>query len=253
MVTPLDFCVALCGPSVSFLWKLFWGTLNKQSNLEGITFHLLNKDVTDNVMCDVIRLMGNRGHTPIVYNIQHTYNPTKTDEDYRFRDISETCDYMMGNCGVNKWVCISHFDMWFKMDWVTTARDLINDKVGIIGNHCPIMLVNREAYKKSVLKFGAISGFFAVPINDGSGQYKLRYKGDHRSFGGFPIRGFDIGELLELELRSKGWIVEPLNTFNEESEHLWFHHIGGGGTHYNESEISKKREICDHMIKLFGL
>lgn len=263
VVTPIDFCVALSGPIVDVFWPLFWGSLQRHNNLNGVTFHLINKDVGTEVMHVITDSM--KGVDWYVYNLPYLGGKRNRPQAELVRmsrasrdDVGYTCDYMTKNCGDKKWLCISHFDMWFKRDWLDCARNLIADEVGMIGHHCPIMLLNREAYKETMVGFHTMSHFVGVPHRDG-GKYEIRHVHDPRTSneGSLSIHGFDTGELLELELRSIGWKVDQsLGLFNEEEctdeGHRWYHHIGGGGTHYQESDLVSKRGLVAKMRDELG-
>ncbi len=237
---PIDFCVSVQGPMQRDLMRLFLGSLVKHCRTDGVKFHFVNREA-DKWSADKTYLR----------EIDYTIYDLPIECSDMGSDVSYCANWMVNRIGVNRWVCISHFDMWFKKDWLTYARSHIADDVALIGVHCPIMLVNRKAYARSVVKFNMFSGYYAVPINDGSGHYKVRHELDPRAKGGSPVRGFDNGEMLELEMRSKGWKVLPLNVFNEEPPteegHAWFHHIGGG-VDTSELQVAAKTELCRSIM-----
>ena len=218
---PIDFCVALSGPNVGVLYKLFWVTLSRHCNLSATTFHIINKDVPSSVMDVVVGLM--QGYTTKVYKLPRVVDASL---DFNGYDVDYTCDFMMRSCGICNWACISHFDMWFKKDWLTFARQRIADDVAVIGNHCPIMLVNRAAYKYTTVKFSC-------------------------------AEGMDTGKMLQREMVDLGWRVESYPELNKESDTLaaqeWFHHIGGGGWHYNEPEVSVKFKFAIEKMEELGI
>ncbi len=218
---PIDFCVALSGPNVGVLWKIFWTTLTRNCNIYNVRFHLINKDVPGNIIDDITTSMGIVEVS--VYNLPLLVSNCP---EFNGIDVDYTCDFIMNKCGVYKWACISHFDLWFKKDWLTYARGLIANDVAIVGNHCPIMLLNREAYKQSLVKFACVNGL-------------------------------DTAQGLQEEMRGLGWKVESRPELNKDSEteeaHNWFHHIGGGGTHYKEPEVSEKFLACKQIIEELGI
>src|SRR5688572_11256880 len=95
----------------------------------------------------------------------------------------------------------------------------------MVGHHCPIMLLNRHAYSESPVGF--------------------------RSF-----EGSDTGVALERDMRRRGWRAESFENFNEEeptdASHRWFHHIGGGGSHYEKKEVEEKRKLCAYLAQKMG-
>lgn len=207
----LDFCVALSGPLIVELWRLFWARLNYWSDLNGVILHLINKDGAPHTITSILETVGIEHH---VYNLPFI----KGDHpQLGNNDVDRTCHYMVEHCGNNDWLCISHFDIVFYDDWLGQARSLIRDRVGMIGHHCPIMLLRREAYKDSA------SGF---------------------KMG----EGYDTGRLLEKELIESGWLVESFEDAQLEESH-WFHHIGFGGTHYDAPNVEAKRSLIAQLSR----
>ncbi len=212
----IDFCVALSGSdeSVAALWSLFWRTLKDKCDLTGVKFHLVNKNVGKSVVERAAEMASAEVHDlPFVWARYDGAGTRSTTSD----DVAFTYNYMVTKCGTERWVCLSHFDLYFKKDWLTEARSLARDLVGMVGHHCPIMLLDREAYKKSKVQFSVVPG-----LNTGQG--------------------------LERELCELGYQTESFEDFNHESEnnnghHEWFHHIGGGGTHYGKAEVDVKVEL----------
>ncbi len=239
---PLDFCVSVQGPMAKDLMRLFLGSLVRHCRTDGVKFHFVCRN-------------GNSWTADNPYLKELDWNVRYLSFAHT-QDVNYCADWMLKNCGTEKWACLSHFDMWFKKDWLTYAREHTADDVALVGVHCPIMLINRDAYAQSVVKFNTMDGFCAVPLTDSSRDWKLRHRLDPRSAGGLPVRGFDTGELLELEMRSRGWKVHPLNVYNEEESteegHPWFKHIGGGGTHTSEAEVAAKLKLCHETVVEHG-
>ena len=217
----LDFCITLSGPIVGQLWKLFWASLRHYSDLTDCVFYLVNKDIPADTVREAVESM--QDYSVTVYDLP--YERGKNFPSFNGDDVAYTCDFMMRECGTCKWACISHFDMWFNSDWLGYARSLVDDDVAIIGNHCPIMLINREAYSQTKV------GFATGP-------------------------NLDTGQSLQIEMRELGWRVIKRPEFNDPSEtdeaHRFFHHIGGGGSHYFEPEIGEKIKLVNHMMREFN-
>ncbi len=208
----VDFAVTLSGPSVVPLWSLFWQTLTRFNNLDGVTFHLVNKDVGKPDF-DLVAGQCKAKTYSAPYKAGHCHDLIPID-------VAETCDYMVKECGRERWLCISHFDIWFKKDWLSNARRLALPGVAMIRHHCPIMLLNREAYRFSKVKFSASAVM-------------------------------DNGLQLEDELRSLGWKVESFENFNKEgSTHEWFHHIGGGGSYGQDHADRYSQIVSDKLAEL---
>lgn len=230
MLPKVDFCVPIGGPASVILCRMFFGSLFKTSDTSDTTFHLINKGLSNSEAKEIESMFRGTGHDPIWYSYDKPFNHSTSNS----KDTYETDEWLMDNCGASKWVVLSHFDMYFKLDFLSNMKRRINDnnpRQAMLGQHCPIMMLNREAYRESWIKFKDVAPFFAVMIDrDPKNQAKLRFGNDKRIGGQvIPIVGFDVGELLELELRIRGWEVEPL----QEEFDAHFHHFGGGGSFFN--------------------
>ncbi len=249
MIDYIDFCVTVTAPNVDVLFKLFFSSLKRHSNLSKVKFHILDKGCNAAGREQLHRSL--HSHDYIIYGCLD-----KNNHDLGSVDVTRNCDWMVNNCGTCKWVVISHFDIMFKRDFLGKMMDHMKDDVAMVGQHCAIMALNREAYKHSYLKFRSMSGFVAQPIGDGSGEYRIRYSNDKRvkpHDGSVPIRGFDVGQLLELELQNQGWKISPLNVWLEEGDHHeWYDHHGGGGSEWNEPNLSMHRNRALKLIEEGG-
>lgn len=239
----IDWILPLDGTIIDVFAPLLFKSLLRHSDVSDINFHLIDKGQPQVVMEQIDQLLERKtvhrwGQTPDVMNAT---------------DVARTCEWGVENCGSEKWCIISHMDIMFKGDWIGAARSKMRDDYGMLGEHCPIMALNRDAYKRNGrYGFTDVAQFFAVPINEsGSGtDCKLRFKGDPRiTEQSVAIRGFDNGELLELELRTGGWHCDPMI-----QEAAWFvRHIGGGSTHHVGTTRDRLRWIAENHIKDNGL
>ncbi len=194
---------------------MFWTSLSRHLDIGDVEFHLVNKDVSESDMIKVLAIMS----PGVKYKVHNLPFIGGSYGDIKYDDVAYTCDYMVMSCGSAEWLCISHFDIFFKWDWLTRAKMMIKSKVAMIGHHCPIMLLRREAYKDSKTKFGTDANH-------------------------------DTGQIMEKELKDAGWEVEDFENFNNEgSTHYWFHHIGGGGCHYEQSDIAHKISVVNQLTK----
>ncbi len=246
----IDFCVVVSAPNVDVLFRLFFGSLQRHSALNDVCFHILDRGCNDAGLRQVRESLLRYPHT--IYSCVDRNHETLGSAI----DVAGNCDWMVNNCGTSKWVVISHFDIVFKKDFLGRMVQHMSDDVALIGQHCAIMAVNREAYKQSRIKFRSMGGFVAQPIGDGSGEYRVRHSRDPRvkeHDGSVTIRGFDIGQLLELEMRNMGWKVHPLTVWLEEGDHHeWYDHHGGGGSHWGEPYLSMHRNRALKLIEEGG-
>ncbi len=245
----IDFCVTVTAPNVDVLFRLFIGSLQRYSDLSDVRFHILDRGCNEAGREQV--------HRSLQRYWYHIYDELgKNQCDIGSVDVRSNCDWMVRNCGVQRWAVISHFDVVFKRDFLGWMRQHMTDDVGMVGQHCAVMALNREAYLQCRVGFIDISGLVAQPIGDGSGQYRIRHDGDPRvklHDGSVPIRGFDTGQLLELELRMLNWKVHPLAVWLEEGDHHeWYDHHGGGGSCWSEPALSVHRKRAIELIEKGG-
>ena len=216
MTGDIDFCIALSGVCVEPLWLLTWTTIKDKFDLSGVEFHIVNKDVNTNLVQRVVKDCNAKLYQLPYQNHDHTR--------LNLNDVVETCDYMVRNCGANKWVCLSHFDIRFKSDWLSEARRLAHDDVAMVGHHCPIMLLNREAYAGSKVKF--------------------------------EMCGMDTGLMLEREFVERGWKIVSFEDCRTDGmrgdDHPWFFHMGNGST-YNPLEPKRKWDfVATELTKIWN-
>lgn len=244
-LTPMDFCITVTAPNVDVLFRLFFGSLERHSDLTGVRFHVLDRGCNEAGLAQVHESLRKYDYT--IYN-----QLGKNERDCGPADVARNCDWMVRNCGSAEWCVISHFDVVFKKDFLGRMRQHMTPDAGMIGQHCAIVAVNRAVYKTCHVGFMSMSDFVAQPISDGSGHYRLRHRDDERvkpGDGSVPIRGFDTGQLLELEMRSLGVKVYPLTVWLEEGpHHEWYDHHGGGGSHWDEPYRSMHRERALRLI-----
>lgn len=202
----IDWCVAFNGGNTDVLSRMFFGLLAKHCGAEA-QFHLVdNGDVakcidTKYAPADALR-----------YTVQYDWKPSKQGGDYYAESATApwtVAEWMIDNCGTHSWCILSHFDVIIKGDILSWTRKNIKDDVGIIGTHCPIMAINRAAYR-------------------------LRRVG----FAPSPSANLDIGVALENDLQSQGW---KHCKFDEEANRC-FHHMGGGGGYHNREEFESMRK-----------
>lgn len=241
-MTPIDFCVPINGPNALPLCRVAFGSLLRVADLEGVTIRVFNKDVPRG------QLLPFRGFNCDIFehglpDFHQCDAPTH---------VGLAADWIVNFCGIEKWCVLAHFDVLYKSDILSLMRERMNDRVGMLGQHCPIMAINRDAYRQSTLKFKSVAQFFAVPptmtrpdTNGMQSNWKLRWKEDPRAKveGAIPIMGFDTGELLELELRSLGWEVDPM--IDEIADAVV--HVGQGGTgKFEENRRWAEKMIAEH-------
>lgn len=226
----VDYCVVFSGANAVRLAQVYFGSLRRTTDTTGVTFHLVNRGVPDEDFARIVAM------APECKTYERPPIPAQTlaaaakrlrplDENDMGLDVEWTCNWVVENCGTEKFVVLSHFDLCFKDDFLNFLRGKVTDRTGILGHHAPFMLLNREAFRESVLKFHADGGpFYAVVREDAPSHFWLRYHGDPRVGGRVFETGFDSGELLELELRARGWHCDPLKEHFDE----YFYHFWGG-------------------------
>lgn len=222
----VDFCVVLSGVNALPLSRIFFWTLQQTTSLEGVTFHLINKDIPGEEFHKIIEMVPkcNTYTRPPVLNtiMDRNVGPYKNLLEL---DTEWSCNWTVGNCGVNKFVVLSHFDIVFLQDFLSYLRSRATHRTGMLGQHCPFMLLNRDAFSQSCFKFRAEGPFKAIINKQVPREFNLYHPADTRVTDDALQTGFDTGELLELELRTMGWECDPLRS--EFDRH--FYHFSGGG------------------------
>lgn len=229
-VIMIDFCVAINGINLDCLVPLFFETLFNKVDVSSFDIHVIEKNVEPNIH-QYIEQKKNESSVPFTI---HILNEPFTEETGSLRtqrfwsggDTALTCMWMMKNCGANEWVIISHFDIAFNDNFVPILVSKIGPDVGIIGEHNQgLIAIQRIAYNQCFVGFQPLSGFFVV--KDKYDQWKIRHGEDCRCTDkSIRIEGFDVAELLELNMGFRGWNVKPFSEFNRE-------HIGAGSGHHN--------------------
>lgn len=208
----IDFCVALNGQNVDVLTHILFKSLSDHCNTKDLNFHIVDNGITEP--------RENLKKIPkdaLWHTIDPKWKPSRPLEEYYSESILTPWDvagWMVNNCGTSKWCMLSHIDLVFNGDVLSWFRNRMADRVGIVGTHCPIMLVNREAYKEQGVNFNC---------------------GDN----------CDVGILLERDLASKGWIHHKFDMVVNKL----LYHLGSGSSHHNKDEYTSIRNRTNNIIE----
>ncbi len=160
-------------------------------------------------------------------------------------DCAGACKWMLNNCGDCEWCMISHFDIAWREDLLNRYRITIDDRIGQIGAHSDgLVCYRREAVRQCSVGFESFSGF-SLARDHARNVDVIRHYSDNRGGLSTPIHGFDVGELLELNLVAKGWGIvsqshRELNT--------WRYHLGTGSGHCGDQ--TQKRNEAMKILEL---
>lgn len=142
-------------------------------------------------------------------------------------DVDTTMQFIMENCGVEKWVYIAHNDLEFRNDIFANCHYLqfMKDEYGQVGKHeYGLVGHNRKAYEISVVKFMHLSNLY-IYKRPPDGRYIIISAADKRcSSDLILIHGFDNEELYTLELQQNGYKYEY---FDIEVAQQYILNIGG--------------------------
>lgn len=217
----VDFCVTVGGRNALLLSRIFFWSLNEVvANWERVTVHLINRDLQDGEFHAVSKIAD---RCPTVVR-KHTRPPRPSPARDVGEDVAWTCGWVSANCGSEDFVILSHFDIFFFRDFLTLIRSSITPLVGMLGQHCPIMALNRYALSRCSLLFETVPRLYAVQHETNPNQLYLYHPHDPRAAGATMSTGFDMGELLELEMRCRGWLCDPMRA--HMADH--FYHFTGG-------------------------
>lgn len=243
-LVPVDFCVVLGGPNAVMLSQLCFESFSRTcTTTQGVEVHLVNRDLTYDEFYSIYKLF------PSHWGYDRP--PVPGSDKSMGKDTEWTCEWVSQNCGTKKFFVLCHFDLFFVGDFLNFLRAKVTNRTGMLGQHCPFMLLNREALAQSRLRFWASpKDFYVVPHQDEKDQCFLYCEGDRRIPPGAMRTGFDQGELLELELRALGWECDPLR---EEFNRHFYHFSGGDrvrdGTEFES--IQRRAKMFAEEYKIF--
>ena len=241
----IDLCVALSGPHVGVMLPFWWHSIQHVcgTEIQNFRIHFVDKGCSEPVKT---WLQSVSSEKVVIHRLYETFGESnQTDREpvpNIVSDCAGTCQWMLDQCGACEWCMISHFDIAWREDLLNRFRILTKDNVGQIGSHNGgLVCYRRKAVRQCSVGFESFSGF-SLARDSGRDQMVLRHYSDTRGGLSVPIHGFDVGELLELNLAAKGWeIVSPwshreLNTFR--------YHLGTGSGHCGD-QVQKRKEAMD--------
>lgn len=255
MSSRVDVCIAINGPLVDPMLRMCLGSLERllaqDTSSSRIDLHLVitegepeRGDPDQNVQIAQswaskmsVQVHVHRPVLPVALHSPSGLNITR----YTDTNTALICEWMVANCGVGEYIVISHFDLLFRENLIRWMVDTADGdaNIGMIGAHDPIMLLRRAAYAQTHVGFRNISSMRAYPhhLRDRAGEYRIAIppvnpedgwpyqKGGHE---GLPIHGFDVGELLQLNVAWCGWRVVPAGSVIESKA---MHLRSGSGYH----------------------
>ncbi len=239
------------GPNLDLLARIFLKSMLKVVNLDGITLHIVDNGMSFEHLTGLGELLApfplavpGIWPKPKLPEVRHGWDNQDISK-YAAANTAAVCEWMLTNCGTNKWCMITHFDIQFKRDIIAAMRERLTPQHGLLGSHCPMMMINREAWEQCQVPFRNVDGFVVAP--DTLGNPKLRHGSDaRRKGGGTPITGFDVAELFEAVLPGYGWTCEAME--DEIASHV--HHMRSGSGWMNNTDIDRQvrysaQQICD--------
>ena len=246
----IDLCVAINGINLDVLVPMFFETFFKKVSADHFHVHAVLKNVDPRIY-DYIEKKADEVEIPFsIYELDGPFyeetGPGKEEVLWMGGDTAITCEWMMENCGDNQWVVISHFDVAFENDFAQALIPEMTSVTGMIGYHRDgIVAINRDAYKQCFVGFRSMNNFFASKEN---GKYKLRFEMDPRCKDkSIRIEGFDVAELLELNIQARRWRTIPWPDLKIE-------HIGAGsGYHKNEGTAKNQRLRATALLNKDGI
>jgi hypothetical protein len=243
----IDLCVIFSGVIAEPLARVFFWSLKRTTDLEGVTLHLVNAGIPNDELLRIQSMAFAGSH---IY-----YRPSIPDailqrgDELVRADTEWSCEWTMRNCGVNNHVVLSHFDVMFTRDYLSRLRRRVTKRTGMLGHHCPVLLLSRRAFAQSTTKFRAIGPLKVAPSEIGG--YHLYHPADPQSTDNAIQVGFDTGELMRLELRCLGWDCDAER--HKFGQHEDFYHFVGGGRVCGGDELVSIRSRAEHIIQEQGI
>lgn len=269
----IDLCVGLAGMNLDVYTPLFFESLYRNCDTSKLAVHAVEKGaivppedapetwfthlpieyyvpgVGDNVHEYLLR---KQKEVTTPFTIYEKHNPSEFFSKAKpgkpswelGADYSNTLNWMMENCGSNKWAIFCHLDMIFLGDIITRFRSetfrpddpnfpganfMLGD-VGAFGIYANCFAVNREAYFKVGIRFNDVASFWLLPVNHNGFDYELRHNRDPRCDylqGGDRgdakrLYGFDILELMEVMMVANHWHcdISEVHPFRSSLDHM---------------------------------
>lgn len=237
----IDFCVAMQGPNVDVLSRIFFksmrGCISFSDGVKTLNLHVVDNGIPESHLNGVKSLLKLFPEGRVfLHDVRHKnwklMRPGNRDvSKHAAPNTAAVCEWMLDNCGMSQWCIISHFDIMWKLDMVQNMAGRLTPHVGMLGKHDPMMLVNREAWRNCRTPLSDFADFFAVPGKD---RWRVHHRFDRRAQAAIQngvainVGGFDVAELLELTFAGHGWVCESLD---EEFDAHLYHFRSGSGYH----------------------
>ena len=241
----IDLCIALNGPHVGVMLPFFWHSLHHVcgTEIQNFRIHFVDRGCSEPVK---EWLASKAGAGVVIHQLYDTFGEMNQTQRNPFpsilADCARTCTWMLDNCGDCEWCIISHFDIAFREDLLNRYRIAMQkDYIGQLGSHSSgVVCYRREAVRQCSVGFDAVSGFSLARDYDRNVDV-IRHYSDSRGGQTTPIHGFDIGELLELNLAAKGWEI-----FSESHAVLntWRYHLGTGSGHCGDQPQKRAEALA---------
>ncbi len=244
-MTPIDLCFALNGPHLETMLPIVMSTMMAHNDMEGVTLHLVDKGCSRNLSAWLHCRSFAR-----IYNAPPA--PAGTDGDDTIKDVYETMQWMVENCGENEWVFISHFDLEYTGPLLDYYRSLIAPGVAQIGAHATGLVgYSRKALSECDVSFAHLDDLYIIKETDtGFPLWKIRQKNDPRCTNhDMPVSGWDVGELAELRLSCNKKLV--LSETETALQHFRIHNGSGCGRCANANAEIHAKSVA--TLKRLGL
>lgn len=246
---PYDVCFTVQGPNADMYLPLCLDTLRRHVDLQLLRVHLVNRGCKETVV-DYMKASGF-----IFHECNEVFREIQGPDDYLIpenmeTDTSSMCHWMVNHCGDCDVLFICHFDIEFMGDVFARYRSRMSRKVGQAGEHSDgVVGYRRHAIRQSVVTFRSLSHWNVREHPTGS--WKIRALDDQRGERIIHhLAAFDIGELLELDLRYRGWEVVTMPQGERDS--LFRHFVGGSG-YCGTEVVNEQRAFMDSLLRQKGV
>ncbi len=198
---PIDLCFALNGPHLSAMLPILMTTMFRHNSMHGVNLHFVDKGCPETII-DWLK-----NHFDCAVHKCAPAPDCSADGSDTIRDVYETMDFMVHQCGHCEWVFISHFDLEYRGPMLNHYRSMI----GPIGQMLPAQIgahatglvgYDRRALARCDVSFAHLDDLYIIRETDtGNPLWKIRQRNDHRCTNfDMPVSGWDVGELAELRL-----------------------------------------------------
>jgi len=204
---PVDYCVIVLGDIQPFV-ELHFESLLKTMDFGCFeSLNIVDKETKDGSIQYIEETQPDANIYPLGFFRPRTYNNIGIGSAWQW-DMAYSWQHAVENCGDSEWVLLIHPDVvfWNAKIYFEEMWKLVTESTAIVydGNS---LLIRREAYAQSFLKFWPLMGTCYQKTTKDYIQEGKILPVNKQNAGSLVIEGIEICELIYVELSYFGWEV----------------------------------------------